>query len=548
MRAGLRSSTRQGACREDQKTQRGRMQRESAAGMAGPIAAAFLAWVLAGCTPAKSDPTPPSAAVIVDVHAHAFGARHLPVAGFVSGYKGWPGWAGKLVARIINLLTWDQIDGRATAREVRDVDFDDTDMLQLLRRVRFDPKARADPFALAQARGMSVDDARMPRDPVRARFGIRIEDVPLESRALIEPQATADDEMLDAMLDGLISPAEAKAFVDRGKFAGYVKLAVTLVAPPGVIAQRLVDTYPAVDLFVPLMMDMEPWFPGFPRPDRPLKRQVADMQQVIREHPGRIHPFLPFDPVRQLETGGEALAVVRDNIGQGFLGVKVYPPMGFRAWDNAACVKDEGENHPLAAQLDAALAELYDLCVLEDVPIVAHCSPEGAQSGKDRGKRSNPVYWKSVLERKAWHCLRLDLGHMGGPDLDHDEGWSAAIGQLMTAHPNVYADLSYGDIHTSPEGLQAWERFLHRYPVAEQRLMFGSDWMLVLQESGGENYLARCLEFFSHLEPAHPGLTARVFGGNALDFLGLRAGGENRARLAAFYLETFPTGFRPAWW
>src|ERR1700757_633586 len=55
---------------------------------------------------------------------------------------------------------------------------------------------------------------------------------------------------------------------------------------------------------------------------------------------GRVHGFVPFCPFREALTSkdgrpGESMQLVMSAIDQyGFIGVKLYPPMGFAAWNN----------------------------------------------------------------------------------------------------------------------------------------------------------------------------------------------------------------------
>ncbi len=64
-------------------------------------------------------------------------------------------------------------------------------------------------------------------------------------------------------------------------------------------ANRLIETWPDVDLFVPLMIDYEYWFAN--SIDNNLGDQIdAVFEKVVLPHKGKIHPFVPFDPAREL--------------------------------------------------------------------------------------------------------------------------------------------------------------------------------------------------------------------------------------------------------
>jgi len=217
----------------------------------------------------------------------------------------------------------------------------------------------------------------------------------------------------------------------------------------------------------------------------PIARQVNLMQSLsLAQPPGyALNALVAFDPLRAviqwLRAGkqGEpkALSDVKEAIrSRGCVGVKLYPPMGFWPCDNAANIKlfyEHAEYSPtqklygfghLAPQhfsewpemtlpsehakvdssfiaqrnaaldrqavcFDTILKMLYDFCIDEDVPIMAHCSRgQGsfdAGTRKDRftsERRAAPKYWMNLLEAKIdgverkYAKLRLNLGHMGG--------------------------------------------------------------------------------------------------------------------------------------
>ena len=80
--------------------------------------------------------------------------------------------------------------------------------------------------------------------------------------------------------------------------------------------------------------------------------------------------------------------------------------------------------------------------------------------------------------------------------------------------------------------------------AATERLMYGSDWPMILREPDGHACLSHFLAFF---EENFPDLREDVFGRNALRFLGLLEPTRNRGRLLVFY-ERVEHGFRPQWW
>jgi len=172
-----------------------------------------------------------------------------------------------------------------------------------------------------------------------------------------------------------------------------------------------------------------------------------------------VHPLTAFDPLRYVvETRGRnmnspppgsALALVKEAIEtQGFVGVKVYPPMGFlptgnsdmgsrlgefkreakRPWGNrardalrSAGFRDDDEGREVdlqGAALDGALDAFYRYCAAKNVPIMAHTSRSQGTFYDNAGWKAadlaaDPILWKPVLDK--YPTLRLNMAHAGGP-------------------------------------------------------------------------------------------------------------------------------------
>jgi len=240
----------------------------------------------------------------------------------------------------------------------------------------------------------------------------------------------------------------------------------------------------------------------------------------------------------------------------GFVGVKIYPPMGFRPRCN------EELHGPEGARLDEALNRLYAFCVEHDVPLTAHCTEQGAQAAPTRGRNSHPRFWELVLA--DYPDLRLNLGHFGGAwELvrdDFDASWTADIIRLMEGHEHVYSDVGYHRIWPTParpEGKtektrNAWfarmDRLYEEHPRLARRLMYGSDWHMTVATEQVREYFGSFREAWLARYGAEA--TADFMGGNALRFLGLGPdGGGNRGRLTSFYARlglAEPAWFRTA--
>jgi predicted TIM-barrel fold metal-dependent hydrolase len=364
-----------------------------------------------------------------------------------------------------------------------------------------------------------------------------------------------------------------------------------LVARPRYeVAARLATLYETVDLFTPALVDYEYW--SADAPETPLIDQIRVHGRLAELAAGgklgrkeaRFHPLVPFDPLREVrarieadqaqryvpfrderefspnmvfdaskapkvaalenEPGLGALDLVRIAVeGHGFVGVKVYPPVGFLPIGNDCWSfhRDSG----LGAKLDRALHALYAYCQALDVPILTHGSP-GNGYAVGYNDLASPVGWARVL--RQYPGLRLDLGHLGHlTGVDHERGFSACESWMrqsawvMANHPNVYADMANSrlvfDGEYGKRFVPVLQAMFARYPVTRDRVMYGSDFWLNHLDPGTAHSVDAFSETCDSQFTDVPGLREKVMGANALRFLGFgdAPANQNRTRLRAYY-------------
>lgn len=359
------------------------------------------------------------------------------------------------------------------------------------------------------------------------------------------------------------------------------------------VARRLVREFPGdgIELSVPLMIDYEYWFRN--TRDIQMDEQVrAVASRVVRPFAGRIHPFAPFDPARELAfrrglprpddpAGGPAervgsLDLVKDAVlRRGFIGVKLYNSLGYRPYGNE--VVDAARRRHFerigrpryaaftGAEIDAALDELYAFCVASQVPIVAHCGSDGIEAYPGASFTfGGPELWRPVLDRHPG--LHLDLAHFGWSHGQRyaDErqrrrrgtsNWIRTILEMLADYPDLYTDVAHHEVMSA----EAEGRFAEDYQamsadfpgLLQGRLLFGIDWHVITRMDGFEGFKAA----YARILGASGAFTAAqiedFFGGNALRFLGLLPLGiregwtANRARLAVYYAAN---GIAPPAW
>ena len=327
-------------------------------------------------------------------------------------------------------------------------------------------------------------------------------------------------------------------------------------------------------LVTPAMVDFTKWLDAPSAKMTTLAQQVALMARLShenREDQPHLHGFVAFDPLRQAiydKVGGTTeqspFSIIEKAIMEdGFIGIKLYPPMGFRPTRNAAagndfpcwvrfgsgsqgygekCVKPkntpEGLGDTPGQQLDDVLGKLYAWCVGKNVPIMAHTADSNA-AGPGYGTRANPDYWNLVLQQPQFRTLRINMAHFGSfkaafttaalnPDA-LSRTWEWKIGRISVANPNamIFADLSYFSEVLDPKStlrrqtLTAMRQFLKEFPNSDKLLLYGTDWSMIGHEP---NFFTKTVplpdlvaEFLAEAGYSSPDQLENIFFRNAAD-------------------------------
>ncbi len=319
-----------------------------------------------------------------------------------------------------------------------------------------------------------------------------------------------------------------------------------------------------IDLVTPSLVDYDYWLAKGNATPSSLREQVDVMGEISILLGGRVHGFAPFCPFREMMTidatgMGDSMRLVKHAVeSRGFIGVKLYPPMGFAAWGNSGRNEWQGKRTlPSAAsrpdfgvQLDASMKRLFIYCLDNDVPIMAHTNNSNGPYPEFEALAGSH-YWQLALAK--FPGLRVNFGHFGDSDPeDHDGERTRKFLKLMTPGEqsngrHAFADsgyfagtmLNYDKMRDILNKLYASDN-----RIMLERLMYGSDWSMILTERNVTSYLADFIEVMRRIELVEPGLGARqttlanaFFGQNAVEYLGLRRGRGNRGRLDNFYTK-----------
>lgn len=488
-----------------------------------------LALVLCGCPEKERRPPPtvlpePTPVVtmaqelgpIVDIHCHVFNARDLPMEQWLIAHGAPPRFA-EFVRLLVDALSEDDpLILRALPQDLRAV--------------------------FEQARGL----VRRPEAPTQAEL------VALEGLfRLIEAGPLKDE--LDQLAAG---PRPEGTLGDwAGQARDALRWALVLSRRRETLAEQLLRTYPDTVLFTPLVVDMNHWF-GERREAVPTSyaEQMTTMRNLIAVHRGRMLPFFAFDPERERlrrQSSPRPLKELLQELAEdGFVGVKLYPPFGFRPTQNAAIAPDHAcavEVPPeVRAAYDPLLEELFAVCEELDLCVAAHCEDPGAGLARC-AEHADPKWWAEVLARHP--ALRLNLMHFGGAEglvANPPTSWARRVAELMHRHSRVYADFG---AHAVPTDAKLREAFFSRLdelerelPGVRARLMFGTDWHLLVRHREHELFARRYLKAWRDRWGVEAG--RRFAGAAALEYLGIPSGRNGQRVRALFARNGWPV---PDW-
>ena len=307
-----------------------------------------------------------------------------------------------------------------------------------------------------------------------------------------------------------------------------------------------------VDLYVPSLVDFNYWLGPSDTEKSPLAAQLDAMEQVMRLMGGTVHCFVPFNPWAHVRNP-KLFALLTDAIERrGFVGFKLYPPMGFSPSGNQKLGENErppiwnlqGPQFP--KDLDDAMMTLFAWCSKHDVPIMAHANPS---NGPDEHSQvmGSPAHWRYAYEQMASAGIpppAISFGHFGGDRWNGKERWAAEFAQLFREQPRAYADLSYWEHMLDPPGSDDYGRVIESLratfrsnPEAKARLMYGTDWNMLAIEDRWQEYFVAFRRAITASAESDSGIPPNIAGLNASRYLGLLSsrGRNNRARLLDFY-------------
>jgi predicted TIM-barrel fold metal-dependent hydrolase len=344
---------------------------------------------------------------------------------------------------------------------------------------------------------------------------------------------TLDDlplQALQAILDSLSTQFDKKDGSGGGVFDVWQTLRIALKPSCSAVANDLLGEMKKEDGLIALMMDITS--ETEPELDRKnFQRQLRETSEAVLQHPGRVFPFVAVNTRRanHLELLKSATSTM------GFVGVKLYPSLGFRIDSDA-------------------MADVVDFCADNDLPITMHCNHGGFSKDAASVKFCDPEHWTEHLGQHE--NLRICFAHFGGIEglfgtSEEETEWTDKIVAFMNGFPNVFADLSFHvdmmrDSAIEKRYFETLRTFLNQ-PNVGDRILFGTDSWLVRQHLGESNYW----QFFENRMTAAE--FAQIADTNPHRFLGLpQAAGGIRPNITSHVefirSNRMSVGAEPAAW
>jgi predicted TIM-barrel fold metal-dependent hydrolase len=280
------------------------------------------------------------------------------------------------------------------------------------------------------------------------------------------------------------------------------------------IFKNLRSNYSLDDKFVILTLNMDHMGAG------PAKfsfnEQIHEIKRIKAQHKNTCLPFYSVDP--RAATSHDLKEQAVTFVGRkGFVGVKIYPALGFYPFD-------------------PGLEETYQWAEKFKVPVMTHCTRVGSYYlGNITQAMTNPtsfadldIEWPSEYEKSKFpkteyldnneeFCdyfgeiynyavvlsrfkkLKICFAHLGGsPEIlmsrtiESGKSWFTQIKYLMKEYEHVYADISYTlyDKRVFPELLD-----LLKDEKIGHKVLFGTDFFMTLQEDTERNLISEFREY-----------------------------------------------------
>lgn len=366
----------------------------------------------------------------------------------------------------------------------------------------------------------------------------------------------ADNKFMPSSVEGMSAEeVDASSLMNALQFVGF------MLSPRHHNLRTYIRKYAENSPDLPLsgcfaaMVDFNYWL-DCPAKASHMQDQVLLHEQLALLSGGFMLPLVAYNPWVDIQEDDASIKLVKKAIeSHGCVGVKMYPPMGFYPYGNEGSPLNSSEPRPDLALLDKKLLALYELCDDLGVPVMAHANDSNGRDN-EHDKLAGAKGWKALRDKvpQSLKNLRVNAGHFGGDSVHTSGDWTDDFVRLMSEPGalKVYGDLGYWDKLLSSKAVQdnlktILKQQLQTGGIAADRVMYGSDWLMLSQVPGWEAYGNGMAKVLRKIAPSEEAFF-KVLGGNALGCFGLtkNGGGKQLGRLQQYYASNgMPTG--PGW-
>ena len=297
------------------------------------------------------------------------------------------------------------------------------------------------------------------------------------------------------------------------------------------------------------LVDFNRWVGKCPKSPSSMHDQIMLNERLAIHTNGFLLPLVAYNPWTAVNDNGSYLALIDEAVRKhGFVGVKIYPPIGYYPTGNSIPGRYPPRSEaPSLKKLDDALFALYDKCLDLDIPVMAHGNHSmGAEP--HHKPMGGPDSWKELLDNPKYRELRVNIGHFGGNHRDDISGsWTDRFIDVMKTAPFLYGDigywdeLAYGDRSDMEKFKRLLEKTINDHETVSSRAMFGTDWHMLSQEQNWHKYADLLYQGLKSVN-TNDDFMHQFFSDSCMNMLRLSAG--NGKRMLDYYTKL---GFMPDW-
>lgn len=498
---------------------------------------------------AVPDTTEAPVPLAIDVHTHIFNARDLQVKAFIGEVFAESVDDSPALKRFLKKLApwiarYGHMKSPGVSKELLYLS-----KLSTAKPALFSPQIRTAKFEdldRDQREFLTELATQLNNDPQLARDYEELKPAVTENalKSLVAPLRKTDARTLFSLLQLEQTTLPGRVSTDKGRVTidSYEKLKIS---PRGVLSflaaltgyrtanlLSIIDRY-NLDCAVALMVDYDwPLAKGKKPAPTPVSipEQIALMSKIALAVGGKLLPFTAYCPWRNVMENGKSLQWVKLAMEvHGFVGVKIYPPMGFYPIGNGIPGNElshwpgntRDEKRAFGAKLDTRLDDFFDYCVKNDIPVLTHTSHSNGVDAASN-ERAGPKQWKPRLERHK--DLRVCFGHGGGDTqwaLKDDYKWNSGFLDLVVEYDNAYLDFGFYDSFLLPKMDEQKFRIIVRRLLEEgkDKVLYGSDVSMLLMTGSSAMYREKVETGIASLGVSAD-LITNFLGNNAAAYLG----------------------------